>query len=73
MHMKSRVYSCTQYTALAHFISLHFISLVIGGGGMAKKDVLLGGGYSQKGGQKVRIKVGRPFWMSPKLISKLLP
>ena len=38
MHMKSTLYSCTQYTALAHFISL-----VIGGGGMAKKDVLLGG------------------------------
>ena len=57
MHKKSIVYSCTQYTALANFISLEI------GGGMAKKDVLLGGGLAKRdkpgqgggGGQKVRI------------------
>ena len=40
--MKSTLYSCTQYTALAHFISL------VMGGGMAKKDVLLGGDLAKR-------------------------
>ena len=69
--MKSTVFSCSQYTALARFISF------CNGGGMAKKDVLLGGGSGQMGqtrtrgggGQKVRIWVGRPFWMAPYLVN----
>ena len=48
MHMKSTLYSCTQYTALAHFISS------VMGGGMAKKDVLSGEGSGQKGQTRTR-------------------
>ena len=54
--MKSKVYSCTQYTALTDFISL-----VIGGYGQKGRPIR--GGSGQKGqtgtrgggGQKVRI------------------
>ena len=44
MHMKSIVHSCTQHTAFR----ANFISFVIGRGGMAKKDVLLGGGLAKR-------------------------